>query len=369
MRLLKLATRMRRVLEWLVSPSIPSLISMAIVVLAFLAFVSLPSAAFYRVTDNLLGYEKSFPEGGVYLFGRLSRMFATEPKGVRVAVIGGSTMRESLTSEALLAEQLSVMAGIPVEVIDLTSSGQLLSDSVALTEEAVCNGGAQLVIMGLSLGRTRNSSPRNASAVIGYPGKLWAPSKQGEKDRWVRRVGADFKAAIVFRGQLLLQAYKAERKKWANKPSNARGWGRHRYLSKNKFAKKKFDLAAVRHPKEEISDAASTAAIDSIERAVAECGAQLVYAVGPVHPRLLNTNIYSRYAAAHNKMLAWLRQREVAALIDLNEGGPFVEEDFFDWGHLWKRGAIEAAAQRLAEPVAPLLRQSVARKPGDVSDF
>ena len=209
MRLLKLATRMRRVLEWLVSPSIPSLISMAIVVLAFLAFVSMPSAAFYRVTDNLLGYEKSFPEGGVYLFGRLSRMFATEPKGVRVAVIGGSTIRESLTSEALFAEQLSVMAGIPVELIDLTSSGQLLSDSVALTEEAVCNGGAQVVIMGLSLGRIRKSTPRNASAVIGYPGKFWAPSS-GEKDRWVRRVGADFKAAIVFRGQLLLQAYKAK---------------------------------------------------------------------------------------------------------------------------------------------------------------
>ena len=181
MRLLKLATRMRRVLEWLVSPSIPSLISMAIVVLAFLAFVSLPSAAFYRVTDNLLGYEKSFPEGGVYLFGRLSRMFATEPKGVRVAVIGGSTMRELLTSEALLAEQLSVMAGIPVEVIDLTSSGQLLSDSVALTEEAVCNGGAQLVIMGLSLGRARNSSPRNASAVIGYPGQVMGSVQAGRE--------------------------------------------------------------------------------------------------------------------------------------------------------------------------------------------
>src|SRR5262245_52246301 len=151
--MLNLETRMQRVLEWLVSPSIPSFISMAIVVLAYLVFVSLPSAAFYRATDHLLGYEKSFPEGGVYLFGRLSRMFAIEPKGVRIVVIGGSTMRESLTSEALFAEQLSAMVGVPVEVIDLTSKSQFLSDSVALTEEAVCNGGAQFVIMGLSLGR------------------------------------------------------------------------------------------------------------------------------------------------------------------------------------------------------------------------
>jgi hypothetical protein len=327
---------------------------MTAVVLLFLGLVLLPSSIFYRIVDNFISYERSFPEYGPYLFGRLSRLFATQPKGIRIAIIGGSTTRESLASESALEGELAELTGIQTEVIDLATMAQTLPGSLAVAEQAVCNGGARLVLLGVNLGRLGAVQKSNAVATIGYP-RLSSKMIVGE-DRWIRRVGADLKGAIAFRGEVIRQAYfvATGRRSFVLKRQL---WGRHRYLGKKASDPNRLKEAVAHHTERGRITAETFTLLSEIEQAITACGGRLVYFVNPINPRLWNDKQYAPYLQAHADMLTMLEARDQSAVVDLSRLAWLTESDFQDWGHLKKKQAIERATEEMAHSLAPLLER------------
>jgi hypothetical protein len=332
-------------IESLVAPTRTAMLAMLATILVVALPIFMPAAAFYRLVDTFIPYETSITDGEPYLFGRLTRLFAAGPSDFRIAWIGGSTTRESLWSEAQLADEIAALTGRNVDVVDLTSGGQSLGLSLALAERATCAAGARIVVLGVNVRRAERLDPVDARLLTGYR----SAATEAGGTSWRQDFGAGVRAAIALRGRILGDAWGAFERVVKGKAPRQR----HRYLGLS-LDRSMVETVGKREVRQD--PVAVAAFLDRLEDTVAACGGRVVYLLTPVNSLLLQEGQFPRFAAASAAIAHAIQRRGGPDSIDLNRLVHFEPEDFRDWGHLRSEAAIRKATSAAATVLAPMIQ-------------
>jgi hypothetical protein len=153
-------------------PSWVVLIVAGIVLSIYLIFISLGQHAYPFLNRLIAVYpgEARLSENFL-VFNRLTDWLGVprDPTLTSVVVVGGSTSRESVWSEAYLSKAIETATGRPVEVVDLTMGGSLPIESWTASEVALCNG-ADYVLFGVNVGLMRKVNQiSNRTCLARYP--------------------------------------------------------------------------------------------------------------------------------------------------------------------------------------------------------
>jgi len=282
-----------------------------------------------------------------------------------VAVIGGSTTRESIIGSDALSQQLTQITGRKTSVVDLTSSGQKLNTSAMLAVHALCNG-ADLALVGVGLGRFGSVNRNDRTEVNFVKGfglnisgsdldalGLSDPPTAVSERRFVA-------ASLVLTARYLLHdifgIYTAGVRKKATNFAD-----RHMYIDR------KFDPEAVparlrqaedNHVSSFLSDDKFLTLLTSLAAASKACGGTLMLFDTPLNPRLRADAEFRSYAVAYEAYRQKLRGFSDATSVphfSLNDEHALSEQDFFDFGHLRTREAIAKTNDIVAREVAGTL--------------
>jgi hypothetical protein len=300
-----------------------------------------------------------------YLFDKVTREFAGERAGraFRIAIVGASTTREALWSENSLAQSLAQKTSRPIEVIELTSGGQDLVTSWALTERALCNG-ADMVVLGLSVGRmSRGDAGRNPVLTYGYPSRaVQAAVERGETAPAAaarQRDSFSFTLASLQFGSLYLLH---DLTGFTNEAIADGGQPRHRffrYVHYPDAVTARINEAARRHvPDFQSSFAKGREAIRALIETTAYCGGHIVVLDTPMNPILRDKMARPYYAQAyetHRQFLADISARYNIPLLIPNDAVAYRPEDFHDYGHLRTERAMSAVTEFMAEELARII--------------
>jgi hypothetical protein len=335
-------------LESLVAPTPTAVLAMLATIFLGATLMLLPAPLFYRLVDGIIPFDRAVTDGEPYLFGRLTRMFTTGRSDFRIAWIGGSTMRESLWSEAQLADEVAALTGRSVDVVDLSTGGQSLGLSLALAERSTCAAGAKIIVISVNVRRAERLALVDARPLMGYR----SPATEAGGTSWRQKFGAGLRAAISLRGRIVGDA-------WGALERIVKGKGpreRHRYLDGSSLNPSEVEMVGNLELKQDL--AAVAASMDRLESTVAACGGRVVYLLTPVNPMLLREERFPRFAAASAAIAEVVRQRAGPDVIDLNRLLHFEPEDFKDWGHLRSEAAIRQATSAAAAILATLIETS-----------
>jgi hypothetical protein len=354
-----------RFLDWFVRPTTPAVFGMLAVVLSFFVFAfAISDAALYGlVSVRALSEEQAL--GNPYLFRRMQRFFLDHDRyrEVNVAIIGGSTSRESIWSEAALAADIKRFGGGKVQVLDLTSNGQRLFESWALAELAVCNG-ADVVMLGVNVNRFLDKGGidrRDPFFLVGSLGSelesfVRSGSINPQYARLTHRI-FDRPAFVVQTMTPLLEVLLGAPSGFNVRDINPEGL-RHGFLRSSDVSQKAEKIARVeREFVKKGGRQFKIPVLERIQKTVERCGGRLIPFVPPVNPDMidpLQNPTFSAAYAAHNDYL----RATFGNLLVLNEHIPYRRDVFFDWGHLATEESIRATTETIAREIAPQLKES-----------
>lgn len=283
----------------------------------------------------------------------------------RVAFVGGSTVRESIWSEEYAEHVLNYWMRGPVEVLDLSSGRQYNISSWALAEYAACRESADVVVLGVSVGRS-SQEPIHLEPHIAFdaapPHLVAFMLARG----YSVKTAATFpiSAALRFRAYAIYMSVSQLLRDFittgavglhANKILDLEKWHVLRDPPGRKELLRRLRDARDRHAKSPPETYARNWDIwDGTVRAIKACGAKPVLFQTPVNPLML---VRGPYAEAHQRHVVQTQEfaaRNGVPVIDATQMG-FRPPDFFDYAHLGNvqsiQRATEAIAQRLSEIV------------------
>lgn len=279
-----------------------------------------------------------------------------------VAVIGGSTTRESMSDADELGQILTLQTGQQIRVADYTSSGQRLDTSAALAVHSLCSS-AKIALVGISVARlgTENTPDRSQVNFIQGFGLGASPDALRElgidaPDKTVaaRRLVATSLALIpqYFLYDHLRIASRGVRRK-------SRNWEyRHRYVGKeadSRSAKERMHKAQKLHVATFLQADRYLVLLKSLAAVARGCGGTLLLYDTPVNPVLLSDPEFQPYAKALNvyrEAITRLSREEGIRYFSSNDGALLQPEDFFDYGHLQTWRAINATTMLMANEIA-----------------
>jgi hypothetical protein len=334
------------VLKKAFTPTWTSLGGAALILLLFIGIASLPASVFYRAASSVIP-EGIWPtDGEPYLFSRLTRMMQETPTKLRIAWIGGSTMRDALWSEISFAKEFEKASGNPTELVDLASSGQTMGLSLSLAERAACAGGADLVIFGLNAKRVRNTDLVDARPLTGHRSRDTEPTPTS----WVQDFGSELRTSIALRGYIGTKLWTSLR----NHHAGLKPLPRLRYL--NLRYNPRLAERGGRADKGDLDKMRLSGFLDQLEGLVRSCGADVIYAITPVNPLLLTDDRFRIYADNHSRLQDYLSLRTNNLYVDFNKHIKFQRGHFHDWGHLRLERAIQVSTIVAARRVARILK-------------
>ena len=328
------------------TPTWASFSGAALILLLFIGIASLPASVFYRLANSVIP-EGIWPtDGEPYLFSRLTRMMHETPTRLRIAWIGGSTMRDALWSEDSFAKEFEKASGNPTELVDLASSGQSMGLSLALAERAACAGGADLVVFGLNAKRIRNTDLVDSRPLIGHRSRSTEPAHTS----WRQSFGSELRTSIALRGHIGTKLWTSLRSHHAGlKPLP-----RLRYLNL-RYSPRLAELGG-RAERGDLDELRLSGFLDQLESLVRSCGADVVYAITPVNPLLLTDERFRIFAENHSGLQGYLNNRTNNLYVDFNKHIKFRREHFHDWGHLRLERAIQVSTIVAARRIARILK-------------
>lgn len=285
----------------------------------------------------------------------------TSSANYSIAIIGGSTSREAITSAKDISERLTKLSKRQTHVVDLTSSAQNLDTSAALAIHSLCSG-ADLAIIGINVARlARENSPDRTQVnfVKGYglhipPAALSAleiaqPSMEMAERRFVT-------ASLMLLSKYLVRDVTGITLAGVS-PRRIDIHYRHRYLHSQANEKA---VSEVLHQNQALHVEEFTASENyfrALEVAATwskACGGSLLLLDTPLHPRLLSDPEYQPYASAYRsyrrKIEAWAAEANIA-FISMNDRNLLSAEDFIDFGHLRTRAGIEVSTKFIIEQI------------------
>jgi hypothetical protein len=300
------------------------------------------------------------------LHKRLHKFLSTKQGGdrIRVVVIGGSTTRDSLWSERQLANDIAQMGGGAVDVVNMSSSGQRLLQSWALTELAACHGG-DVIVLGANTFRLAAQNAADPYLVMGHV----APEVKAYLDRdatnGATTIGFSIVQAIkrsAFVTNMAFQLMKGHVRVWL-------GWQPDLLqLLPEHWEHPLLASPTANQQRSGVQFAEGFFAngppldyplLERIRATAQRCGARLVLMATAVHPELLNplqSPAFSRTYAANNEKLRSLSEG-IAKPIILNQLVNYDSSDFYDWGHLMKGPAMKASTRAMAQALIPVLKE------------
>lgn len=356
--------RAKNIMEALLRPSWLTLgVALAMVVVLAIPSFALSVSTLREVLRVYPGYDRL--NENYYLFDTLSsnidKPFPHDD--VSIAVIGGSTTRESLTSAGDVSVRLSQRLHRPVHVVDLASSGQQLSTSVYLSDYAACHG-FDYVIVGVSIGRLGKDHASRAQIDLlkgyGVAAPHEPPAAEAERRRIERRFVS---ASIAMIGKYVIQALTFIQLDGVRSKRIDVG-DRHAFLNRRDLSPAALQDRLLKAQTGHVAGFARSGQqglellVSAAQRAKS-CGSRMILFDTPLNPALFENPDYRPYAKAYGEYRDRLNAAAGAAgipVIYVNGANLFSPPDFHDFGHLRTRQAIENTTAHVTDALANLFQ-------------
>lgn len=330
------------------------------VVAAFLVFMlRLTPGGMHETLAAYPGFAKL--DSPYYLFHRLMTMDPPSDDRIEIAIIGGSTTRESIWDDETFAARVEQTVGQPVTVVELSLGGSNLVLSWALVEQTVCKG-FDYAILGVNVGRfARSGETGDPARVLGLQSPRVAAFLHTDRalggSSWYFLANHNFVLRSLY---LVGQNVLYDLTGGSRFPLRDRSaLQRHVYVGTDRLP----DSAVMKQLKDvsrkyvagyQERSAAKMKVLDRIARTVKECGGELILLETPIHPWLLEKPEFEAYREARNAHHAAIEAFAVRyglALIDPNDTIKYTPDDTNDHGHLRLEETVRKTTNVIAEAV------------------
>jgi hypothetical protein len=354
------------ILAWLSRPTWPAFVAMIVTASGIvLAAALIDDVTLYRWLPDQQS-TLYWGNDNFRLYKRLHDFLSIKHDGdrLRVVVIGGSTTRDSVWSERQLSSDIARLGGGMVDIVNMSSSGQKLLQSWALTELAACHGG-DVIVLGANTFRLARSDTVDPYLAIGHVAPEVTAYLMRDATRGAMTIGSSLDQAFKRSGfvmNMVFQLSAAHVRVWLGwQPDLLRllpEYWEHPWLASPTANQQR---AGVQSAERFFANGPPLdyPLLERIRATAQRCGARLVLMATAVHPDLLDPRqspAFSRTYAGNNDKLRSL-STDVAKPIVLNQLVDYSRSDFLDWGHLKTEHAMKASTRAMAQALIPVLQE------------
>jgi hypothetical protein len=291
----------------------------------------------------------------VYVSWTVGRNKEDPPDEPSIYLLGGSTMRESITSDGALEAAIAKAGGPDTEAFDLGSLNQNFAQSLAVVDNVPDT--PTTVIIGINSGRFTPSRGDNQKQAEGRELLL----KSVFLREYVNRESGDYRYAYTILPGIFayFTTYVQEnRGELLSFDLSSRTYGQHLYdvTSIHTVAKKKWVVAAwnrLRRPVFQKNLDYNVAMLDELLRRAAQRGMGVVLLELP-WDRAIIGHAFDDTRAAYQTRARALATKYNVPYLDFSEEVPLTNEDFHDLSHLVEPGRV-IWERRLAKELVRLL--------------